>query len=77
MIQHLCANGMLAVWRLLSSGHVALLLWAQSALWLVSAEFQMHPQGCSEASTEKGGRLRQEVPLGPNALPGLLGASQG
>lgn len=78
MSQHLLANGKLVVWRLLSSGHVALLLfWAQSALLPVSAEFQIHPQGCSEASTGKGGLFRQEVALGPNALPGLLGASRG
>lgn len=72
MIQHLFANGKLVVWWWLFSGHVALLLWAQPALLPVSAEFQIHPQGCSEASTEKGGCFRQEVPLGPNA-PSVLG----
>lgn len=51
--------------------------WAQSAFLPVSAEFQIHPQGCSVASTGKGGLFRQEVVLGPNALPGLLGANRG
>lgn len=65
MSQHLLVNGKLVVWRLLAvfwaCGFVA--FWAQSALLPVSAEFQIHPQGCSEASTGKGGLFRQEVAL--------------
>lgn len=48
---------------------VALLLWAQAALLPVCVEFQTHPQGCSGTGREMGDCFRQEVPLGPNALP--------